>query len=273
MATPQGVPNPDTDWQTDTGLPDDFDFWITHAYFGFLAEYVDQDGSPQPLLIWQGSSPTAEIDHVAFSLGKGWVPGRDGGRTVTHEKGRAKFIETSRMGRLIKRMGELNVLPLLKQRGSDKDAQVWVGLGFHMKRETVTYPGLSKSEHVHLYPTKFLGQQGTPAPAPAPAPGSTPTPALASTPAPAIVPPTIAPPATPPASAPVGGEPLAAAKAEFPTVSDALLTTILGLAKSAPTYESFVQAVYPQLNMTDPNLAGLIKSVFDASGFYAKYKG
>lgn len=153
-------------WETEAGLPDDFDFWITRSEFSYLPDqYTDAQGRPLPLLIWYGESPDSEFDGpVTFSLGKGWEPSRDG-RTVTNveKKGKKKFVDTSMIGRLINRVKELGAVDVLAERGPVTDAKVWEGLGFHLKREEFEYKGLladKGGKTSRLMPTAFLGVRG-----------------------------------------------------------------------------------------------------------------
>lgn len=148
------------DWELESGLPDDFDFWITRAEFGYLPEYTDQSGAQVPLLIWYGEAPGVDIEHIAWSLGKGWEP-IEGGRKVKHVEGKQKFVATSMYGRLIKRViEELGVD--MNARGSSKVASVWEGLGFHMKREEIEFKGLMEDrggKTSRLMPVSFLGER------------------------------------------------------------------------------------------------------------------
>lgn len=152
---------PATDWEVESGLPDDFDFWITRAEFGYLAEYTDGSGAQVPLLLWYGESPDIEIDSpIPWSLGKGWEPTK-GGKSVRHVNGKEKFVATSMYGRLITRVTqELGVD--MASRGSAKDASVWEGLGFHLKREEIEYKGLLQEKGgktTRLMPVAFLGDK------------------------------------------------------------------------------------------------------------------
>lgn len=151
----------DESWETESGLPDDFDFWVTRSEFGYLPEYTDQQGKPLPLLIWYGESEEGFEGPVTFSLGKGWEPSRDG-RTVTNveKKNKRKFVDTSMMGRLINRVKELGALDTIASRGPATDAKVWEGLGFHLKREEFEFKGLLQDKGgktSRLMPTAFLG--------------------------------------------------------------------------------------------------------------------
>lgn len=151
-------------WELDPGLPDDFDFWITSAEFGFLPEYVDAQGSPQPLLLWWGESPDGDFEGpIPWSLGKGWEPSKDRTRVTNPSKKKQTFVATSMYGRLIRRMQDLKVLDVLKRRGDPTEAHVWVGLGFHMRREEIEYPGLlgdRGGKTSRLMPVSFLGERG-----------------------------------------------------------------------------------------------------------------
>ena len=142
-------------WNTDTGLPDDFDFTITSAIFGFRKEY--QDGEV-PLLIWEGESPDEDVESIIFPCGKGWDIVKKGTQ-VEHAK-RTRFIKTSMIGKLITRVvDELSVD--MRSRGPATSADVWKGLSFHMKREEIKYEGLLEDrggKTVHLMPVAVLGK-------------------------------------------------------------------------------------------------------------------
>ena len=142
-------------WNTDTGLPDDFDFTITSAIFGFRSEY--QDGEV-PLLIWEGESPDEDVESIIFPCGKGWDVVKKGSG-VEHAK-RTRFIKTSMIGKLITRVvDELKVD--MRSRGPATSADVWKGLSFHMKREEIKYEGLFEDrggKTIHLMPVAVLGK-------------------------------------------------------------------------------------------------------------------
>lgn len=180
---PKAMPDDyyENDWELESALPDDFDFHITRAYFGYQDEYVDQSGAQVPLLIWEGHSPDVDLERpICWSLGKGWKPVK-GGRLVQHEAGKKFFVETSMYGRLIRRVVgrvekgkvvEGGLFPGLAQRGSAKDASIWEGLGFHMQREEIEFAGLMQEKGgktSRLMPVKFLGESGKEAGSPAPA--------------------------------------------------------------------------------------------------------
>jgi len=150
-------------WELESGLPDDFDFWITSSAFGYLAEYTDVQGNPVPLLIWYGESDEGFEGPVTFSLGKGWEPSRDGKTVTNPAKSRKTFVKTSMVGRLIERSKELGALETISERGPATDASVWEGIGFHLKREDIEYKGLMSDrggKTPRLMPTAFLGIRG-----------------------------------------------------------------------------------------------------------------
>jgi|GEM_PF-2154071 hypothetical protein len=151
----------DDDWETESGLPDDFDCWIVDAKFGYLAEYTDSQGRPVPLLLWYCESPDVDLEQpIPWSLGSGWQIRAEGAR-VEHKDGRKRFVDSSMYGRLINRVvKDLGVN--MRSRGSAKEAKVWVGLGFHMKREEVKYEGLMPErggKTSRLMPVSYLGDR------------------------------------------------------------------------------------------------------------------
>ena len=86
-------------WDLDSGLPDDFDFYITSATFGYRQEYMNGE---VPLLIWEGESPDEDVESIIWPCGQGWEVIK-GGAEVQHPK-RNRFVKTSMMGKLISRV-------------------------------------------------------------------------------------------------------------------------------------------------------------------------
>lgn len=165
MPKPADVPEEELleeedDWGTEPGFPDEFDFWIDRARFGYVPDYTRSDGKPALVLIWEGHSPQVDLERpIIFSVGEGWVPIQNG-RAVKHEGGRKKFVESSMAGRLVERCIELGLKDFLKSRGMAKQAKTWEGLGFRLKREEFAYPGLGKEKVSRLMPVAFLGEKG-----------------------------------------------------------------------------------------------------------------
>jgi len=105
-------------WDLDSGLPDDFDFHITGASFGYRQEYMDGE---VPLLIWEGESPDEDVESIIWPCGQGWEVIK-GGAEVQHPK-RNRFVKTSMMGKLISRVvNELGVD--MRSRGPATRAEV-----------------------------------------------------------------------------------------------------------------------------------------------------
>lgn len=120
-------------WDTDSGLVDEADFWITEPYWGYRDEYQNGEIS---LLILVGESPDEDLESIIFPCGSGWEVVEQG-KKVQHPK-RVRFVKTSLVGRLIDRVvKELGVN--MAERGIATDASVWRGLGFHFRREEISY--------------------------------------------------------------------------------------------------------------------------------------
>lgn len=141
-------------WSLDSGLPDDFDFYITNASFGYREEYMNGE---VPLLIWQGESPDEDVESIIWPCGQGWEVIK-GGAEVQHPK-RTRFVKTSMIGKLINRV--VNELGFdMRSRGKATEAKVWKGLGFHMKREEIEYgSGILEDrggKTIHLMPVAVL---------------------------------------------------------------------------------------------------------------------
>lgn len=188
----------DDTWNLEQGLDDDFDWYITNAAFVKDPDYK----ADVFVLRMDGYSPDPDVSttKILWSLGEGWVS-YDGGRTVTHEQGRKTFVATSIMGRLLRRVRQIaeqespQLAQILASRKAT-DASIWVGLGFHFRREEMKFGrGFREGEEpTHLMPVRFLGvfqvgqpaQGGVAAPA-TPPPVPTPNP-VPSAPAPAPAP-------------------------------------------------------------------------------------
>lgn len=148
-----------------SGLPDDFACTIERSYFGFDARY---QGGQQLLLIWEISSDDPEVgeQRIVWSCGNGWSS--PDGKVAVHERGYEEFVKTSTIRRLVNRIFAENVPELkgaaevLRQRDNElgpRNAKVWEGLRFHMRRETLEFgKGLEPQER--LMPVKFLGVAG-----------------------------------------------------------------------------------------------------------------
>lgn len=150
-------------YELSSGLVDDFDCEILDAWFATDGRY---NNGQTTLLFWKAS--TDDTDHpmldegeaIRFATGADWES-LDGGKTVEHPSGKTKFNNQSAIGTLIARAVELGAGPALMARGPAQHAEVWVGLKFHMKRETYTSKFQGKEEQrERLLPVEFLGSSG-----------------------------------------------------------------------------------------------------------------
>lgn len=143
-------------WETTSGLPDDFTFTVTGARFVFDPNY---NNGQTLLLEWEGEAEGVDLDQpLRFSCGNGWdTP--DNGKTAVHPKQKL-FNKRSHYGMLIDRcIKDLGMGDILRRRGVPTEAKVWVGLRFHMKRETIDFGG-EIGEKERLLPVQFLGEVG-----------------------------------------------------------------------------------------------------------------
>jgi len=157
------MPRPQTDqqdeFQTRTGLPDDFDGVIRGAYFGYNPDYMRGE---VPLLITPIESDELEEPHeVGWAIGKGWEIIKSG-KEVRHPSHKM-FVNVSMIGRLLGKCEEIGAMDFLRQNGpSPRVASTWDGLNCHWKREDVVFgKGILEEKGgktPHLMPTEFLGE-------------------------------------------------------------------------------------------------------------------
>ena len=146
-------------WETETGLPDDFEFTVTDAAFLKSAEFKNGE-----ILFLNLTGDTDELgEHeIRVACGPGWES-LDGGKTARHESGNPKkgFNANTHMGLWIDRcVKELDLGSTLGPRGEATDAKVWVGLKFHMKQKQFGFKNNQTGEDVsysRLLPEAFLG--------------------------------------------------------------------------------------------------------------------
>jgi len=140
-----------------TGFADDFDAVIANSYFGTNTMYADGNVL---LLNFELKSPDTEVgDQQAwFSCGNGWSTPDN--KIAVHEKGHDAFNQSTMVRGLVRRALQLpGVAEVLIARDSEKgplNAEVWIGLKFHWKIESVGYGGRLEDRQ-HLFPTAFLG--------------------------------------------------------------------------------------------------------------------
>lgn len=236
-------------WDPVSGLPDDFDLWITSSTFGYLDEY--QNGQAA-LLLWDGESPDSDLDRpVIWSIGKDWEVREKGAKVINPKRGsdNQRFIDSSTYGILLKRMSDLGkeVLDVLKSRGPANEAKVWEGLGFHLKREKIVRPGAASrgmiEEQEHLMPTAFLGVKGKGKGTSAKAEPKSES----------------------------KSEPTPVSESESADGNDKLLNSLFGLAQSLD-YKKFVKAAMAKSELEDSDNSELLAAVLDEGpdGFWAK---
>ena len=146
-------------WELESGLPDNLTMTITDAHFTTSEQY----NSGQSLILeWIGDTDdpdNAELV-VGFSCGGGW-DAEDRGLRAVHMK-KKHFVKNSRIGKMITRCIELGAGPVLESRGDMTDARVWVGLKFHLSRESFDYGG-EIGQREFLMPSQYLGTVDSPA--------------------------------------------------------------------------------------------------------------
>lgn len=169
--------DPESPWQTSSGLVDDVDAFISEPFFGvdeqynadamlFCAELIDPEGT--------------RLTTLKFSVGKGWNVD-DNGTRIEHEK-KGKINKSSRFGAFIDRIAQpttqktpadkrvisppgsengLGLGAVLESRGSPLEAKSFDGLGFHWKLHKMpTLTQDEKGETVFrdvLFPVSYLG--------------------------------------------------------------------------------------------------------------------
>jgi hypothetical protein len=163
---------PKWDAEPETGLLDNYDFTITGARFAPDQTYAD---GTVTLLQLEGttSEPDIPTTSIWIPCGKGWQS-VDGGKTLVHESTDPDrmFVKSSILYAWVHRMiHEFGMKDALEATGRDDPCRAtsWVGLKFHIKRETLNYEGLDSSGPKSL-PSQFLGIVGEGSVASAPAP-------------------------------------------------------------------------------------------------------
>lgn len=150
-------------WETETGLPDDFEYTIKDAAFLKSAEVKNGE-----VLFLQLTGDTDEGDEYELRIqcGPGWES-LDGGKTARHESGNAKkgFNSNAHYGLWIDRcIKELNIGEVLGAKGEATEAKVWVGFKFHLKQKQFGFKNSQTGEDVsysRLLPEAFLGEAGS----------------------------------------------------------------------------------------------------------------
>jgi hypothetical protein len=214
-----------------TGLPDDIDFTIVKAEFGYDAQYLSGE---QILLIITASQTNEEGEPYRnfYSLGRaGAWESLDHGRSVVSQSDPTAegFNKQSSYWKFIEAALGTTAASVIQGRGTPDNASIWEGLTFHMNRIEVDRPGLGEGKQTMLLPTSFVGEAGKVE-----------------------------------ASAPTGnGQPGAASSTNI------LELKIKQLAKTAATHDSFIEAVMEK-HPEAANDEDLFSRVLDENGIYAE---
>jgi len=156
------------DWELESGLADDFDATIVDANFGVREKYVERSGSSDPmLLLVLESTDLDQPQEQGYSTGaaKGWEVIKDGKEIVSTKKPDSHaFVMSSRAGELVSRIVDLvgagnkdTGRDFMSKRGLQTQAQSYIGLAFHWKREERKTVGGDVRQV--LLPVVYLGEK------------------------------------------------------------------------------------------------------------------
>lgn len=159
-------------WETETGLPNDVDGWITNPRFGFKDEYAqavkvtagDEEGVGLMFLVDLVDENGALVGSQGYSVGTGWAASEDGSE-ITHPK-RKNVVGSSRYGELQQRVVKQLKVDM-EARGKPTQAKAWEGLGFHWMLEE--HPVVGGGTKQGVMPTEFLSIKAEFAKPPTPA--------------------------------------------------------------------------------------------------------
>lgn len=144
-----------------SGLPDDIDFTIVKAEFGYDAAY--NNGEQILFMITAAeTNDDGEPYRSFYSLGKaGAWETLDHGRTVESQTNppAAGFNKQSLYWKFIEAALGTTAGSVIQSRGNPDTASIWEGLTFHMNRLDVDYGGEIGVKQV-LLPTVFVGEAG-----------------------------------------------------------------------------------------------------------------
>lgn len=218
-----------------SGLPDDIDFTIAKAEFGYDAQY---NNGEQILFMITAAETNDEGEpyHNFYSLGKaGAWETLDHGKTVESQSQPPAegFNKQSSYWKFIEAALETGAGAVIQGRGTPDNASIWEGLTFHMNRVQVDRPGLGEGKQELLLPTAFVGEAGK---------------VEASAPA-----------------TPSNGQP------EASSSTNILELKIKQLAKTASSHDNFIEAVmekHPEAS----NDEELFSRVLDENGIYAEVR-
>lgn len=228
-----------------SGLPDDIDFTIAKANFGYDAGYANGE---QLLFIIEAAEtdPEGEPYRSFYSVGRAgaWETLDHGATVVSQSNPPAEgFNKQSLYWKFIEAALGTPAGAVIQGRGTPDKAAIWEGLKFHMNRVDVDYGGEIGTKKA-LLPTTFLGEVPK---ADAPA-----------------------------AAAPAPAEPVAPASdgaGATPPPTNILEAKVKALVHSADSHDKFIEAVmekYPEAS-NDPDLFGRVLD--EKGGLWAEVKG
>ncbi len=225
-----------------SGLPDDIDFTIAKAEFGYDAAY--NNGEQILFMITAAETNEEGEPHRNFySLGRaGAWETLDHGRTVVSQTSPPAdgFNKQSAYWKFIEAALGTGAGPVIQSRGTPDNAAIWEGLKFHMNRVPFDYGGEIGTKEF-LVPTEFKGEVGK---------AETPQPTEATTP-------------TETAADNGGGS---------GATTNILELKLKNLAKQADSHDSFIEAVMEKHPETQ-NDEDLFSRVLDEGGIYAEANG
>lgn len=152
-------------WGTETGLLDDYDYFVKEAWFGPNPEsdYPDRIYLHLRGPAFQGDELVNEEYEIRFATGDNWeVVG--GGDAVEHASGAKKFFARVACGELVSRVIDLAkadaaLMKAIDLRGDPTEAATWAGLAFHMELIKGSYTRKGETEATTFYrqlPTAYL---------------------------------------------------------------------------------------------------------------------
>ena len=225
-----------------SGLPDNIDFTIVKAEFGYDAAY---NNGEQILFMIHAAETDAEGQPYRsfYSLGKagGWET-LDHGRSVVSQTNppATGFNKQSAYWKFIEAALSAGAGSVIQARGTPDNASIWEGLRFHLDRVNVDYGGEIGTRQF-LLPTNFLGEAGKVE-------------------------------ASQPAAESAVAEPVAGSNGGSGATTNILDVKLLALAKNSESHDTFIEAVmekYPEVT----NNEELFGRVLDENGIYAQARG
>jgi hypothetical protein len=165
-------------WGTSSGLLESGTATIAEAWFG-RNEQAEGELANKVYLFWRLINIDSDDDYDEYvarlTIGNGWEPLEDGARVVREDGGSKPFNNNTDYGKVINRVlgsqggkeGKAfapnfdGAFDVLKSKGTQYDAKVWVGMRFEFATEE--FSSTINGEDVtwnRLLPQKFVGDGG-----------------------------------------------------------------------------------------------------------------